>query len=204
MPFFLSQEPSLKTTQIWLLLHGYAQLPEYFIKHFELFFNDKNVFIAPQAMSTLYIHGTSGRVGASWMTKHNRLNDIDDTNAYLNALILDVKSQCSNDVQFNVLAFSQGCAVALRWFYQSNCVLNKMIIWGGTLPHDLPLDVQKEKLKEVDLHIVNGKDDPYLKEEVNLQEIRKVIDDAGIFYQWHMFDGGHHLDADTLQNLIGF
>lgn len=199
----LSQNPHSGIDEVFYLFHGYAQLPEYFIRHFEPFFKSNRLFVAPQAPNTLYVNGTSGRVGASWMTKHNRLADISDINSYLNQLHASVLSEISSNSQFNILGFSQGCAVALRWLYQSELKPKNIFIWGGALPHDLPLDIQREKLEASRLHIINGLQDPYLKEEVNLTEIRAVIDAHHIPYKWHTFEGGHHLDATTLEKLIG-
>lgn len=198
-----SQNLNSTIDDVYYLFHGYAQLPEYFIRHFEPFFKPNRLFVAPQAPSTLYVNGTSGRVGASWMTKHNREADISDINEYLNQLHDSIISEISPKAQFNVLGFSQGCAVALRWLYQSKLKPQNIFIWGGALPHDLPLQIQREKLEPSQLHIINGMQDPYLKEEVNLKEIRALIDSHNIPYQWHTFDGGHHLDTTTLEKLIG-
>ena len=39
--------------------------------------------IAPQGLHKFYLEGTSGRVGASWMTKENREDDIKNYLVYL-------------------------------------------------------------------------------------------------------------------------
>lgn len=198
-----SQELHSEIDEVFYLFHGYAQLPEYFIRHFERFFRPNRLFVAPQGPSTLYIQGTSGRVGASWMTKHNRLNDIADINGYLNYLHESIKAHISPRATFNTLSFSQGCAVTLRWLYQSSLKPKNIFIWGGTLPHDLPLELQREKLAASQLHIVNGVNDPYLKDELHSGEIRRLFEDNHIPFEWHTFEGGHHLDAETLERLIG-
>ena len=68
---------------------------------------------APEGLSRFYIRGTDGRVGASWMTRDERLSDIEDHISYLNHWwsSLGVPS----DAEIVVLGFSQGVATAARW-----------------------------------------------------------------------------------------
>lgn len=196
-----SAEPSASTRKVWLLLHGYGQLARYFIRHFEPFFAPGTVFVAPEGLSHFYLEGTTGRVGASWMTKHEREREIADIAGWLDTLCEDIAAHTSAETQWNVLAFSQGCAVALRWLYASALLPSKVVLWGGALPHDIAMPRQQAWLSRTDLHIVNGTADPYLR-SVNLTDIRNVFESEQIPYTWHTFGGGHHLDTDMLKNLI--
>ena len=67
-----------RTEKIWFVCHGYGQLAEYFIKNFEVLDAETNYVIAPQGLSKFYLKGFTGRVGASWMTKEDRLTDIEN------------------------------------------------------------------------------------------------------------------------------
>ncbi len=74
-------EPSAATCQLWLVAHGYGQVVEYFSRHFRsLHAADPagTVIVAPKALSRFYLEGTSGQVGASWMTTVDRLTEIVD------------------------------------------------------------------------------------------------------------------------------
>lgn len=75
---------------VWFCLHGYGQLSEYFIKGFENLDPNEHYVIAPEGLHRFYLRGTSGRVGASWMTKEERLDDINDYVKYLDQVYDEV------------------------------------------------------------------------------------------------------------------
>ena len=81
-------ELSAMTRRVWFVAHGYGQLAAYFIRHFApLTAADPHlVVVAPEGLSRFYLNGTGGRVGATWMTKEDRLAEIEDYVAYLNQL----------------------------------------------------------------------------------------------------------------------
>ena len=56
----------------------------YFLRHFSGLDDGKTVVVAPEALSRFYLNGFSGRVGATWMTKEDRLSEIEDQAYYLN------------------------------------------------------------------------------------------------------------------------
>ncbi len=76
--------------KIIYVLHGYGQLAEYFIKNFEPLVELGFYVVAPEGTQRFYLNGTSGRVGASWMTKELREIDIEENNNYLASLHLEI------------------------------------------------------------------------------------------------------------------
>ncbi|MFN6038394.1 MAG: hypothetical protein ACK452_07995, partial [Bacteroidota bacterium] len=72
---------------IWIILHGYAQLATEFSEKFKDLTLQKNLLIFPEGMHRFYTKGANGRVGASWMTKESRLDDIEDNFHYLEEII---------------------------------------------------------------------------------------------------------------------
>src|SRR5688572_22997918 len=84
------------TKDIWLVLHGYGQLAEYFIRNFKPIQHPTNFFIAPEALSRFYVNETTGRIGATWMTKEDREHEIADYLMYLDTIInkLMVPTHC--------------------------------------------------------------------------------------------------------------
>ena len=82
--YFTHGDP-LKANQIVYVLHGYGQLAEFFIRKFQ-HLSDDYFIVAPEGMHRFYLSGSSGRVGASWMTKEERETDIQDNLNWLNAL----------------------------------------------------------------------------------------------------------------------
>ena len=83
-----------RTKQVWFVLHGHGQLAGNFIKKFEPLLSDDVFFIAPEALNHFYLKRGSMDVGATWMTKEDRLNEIKDYINYLNDLyVFDLKKE---------------------------------------------------------------------------------------------------------------
>ena len=76
--YFVLGEASEQIEEIWFVIHGYGQLANYFIKKFEVLNNGKNLIVAPEALHRFYWKGFDGKVGASWMTNVERLEEIAD------------------------------------------------------------------------------------------------------------------------------
>ena len=78
-----------------------------FIRKFIPIANDKRVIVAPGGLSRFYLEGFSGRVGSTWMTKEERLLDIENYISYLNEVANTVLKEASEDVKVTLLGFSQ-------------------------------------------------------------------------------------------------
>ena len=96
------------------VLHGYGQLAQFFVRKFQAAADSGWHVVAPEGGHRFYLKGTSGRVGASWMTREDRLSDIDDYVAFLDALRTHIDNDQPQGHQV-LLGFSQGVATALRW-----------------------------------------------------------------------------------------
>src|SRR5690606_29110285 len=78
--------------QVWFVCHGYGQLAARFIRRFRGLDNGRRLIVAPEALSRFYVgdhggpHGPESRVGATWMTREDRLREIDDYVRYLDLL----------------------------------------------------------------------------------------------------------------------
>ena len=69
-------------------------MPQYFIKKFEQLKRPEILFVAPEGLHRFYLKGNAGRVGSSWMTKEDRLNDIDDYNRMLDQVAKEISENC--------------------------------------------------------------------------------------------------------------
>ena len=87
--------------------------------------------LAPEGLSRFYIKGTDGRVGASWMTRDERLSDIEDQIYYLNHWWAGLNPK--PDAKIIVVGFSQGVATRSRWL-ASGFQANSVILHSGTIP----------------------------------------------------------------------
>jgi len=195
-------EPTLATRQLWVVLHGYGQLAEYFIRHFSfLHASDPNgtVIVAPEALSRFYLHGTSGRVGASWMTRADRLTEIADQETYLSAL-LRPQLEAAPAAQVTVLGFSQGTATAGRWLASLAPTWrpHRLVLWGGDFPADtLPAPAL---LTGLPVALVCGDHDEFISSEA-FQQQAEQLQKTGALVTTHSFEGGHIMHQPLLHKL---
>ena len=85
--YSISHNPTFEEKEIWLVLHGYGQLAEYFIRKFQVFDSPSRLFVAPEGTNYTYQDGFRGRVGANWMTRHERESAIANNHRYLDRLM---------------------------------------------------------------------------------------------------------------------
>jgi len=189
--------------EAWVVLHGYGQLAEYFIRSFRVLDDGERLIVAPEALSRFYLDGMRehDRVGASWMTKADREREIHDYVRYLDALYAQmVAGGLGEDAPVHVLGFSQGTATASRWAALGESTVERLTLWAGGVPHDLDLDAHRTLLQRLDLTLVIGTEDEYISaERVADEEAR--LDAHGIPHRTVRFDGGHRIDPDVLADL---
>jgi len=183
--------------EVWFVLHGYGQLAARFLRHFEPLDDGTRSIVAPEGLSRFYLteSPTERRVGASWMTKEDRLAEIEDYVRYLDAVYDDV-SRTLDPTRINVtlLGFSQGSATACRWFTMGKARFKRLIVWGGEVPPDVELS------RSTRLSLVYGSRDEYFTPKVvNATEAR--LREHGVACELVPFDGGHEIDATVLKRV---
>lgn len=194
---YYTLDPAEEVREVWFVLHGYGQLAGLFIRDFEAIRDGHRRIIAPEALSRFYLPGHR-RVGASWMTREDRLTEIDDYLAYLDALYDHVfESTERSRVTVHVLGFSQGAATASRWAALGRLDADRLILWAGDLAHDLDLTVHAETLRRLNLTLVVGTDDEFVTPE-RLAGFEALLIEHSIPYRLRPFKGNHRLDAETL------
>jgi predicted esterase len=190
-----------QTKEVWFVLHGYGQLAPYFIRKFHLLNKIGHCVIAPEGLNRFYKHGFSGRVGASWMTKEDRIRDIENYISYLNS-VYSLEIPVEPTFQINLLGFSQGAATASRWITQSLCHFDTLILWAGIFPPDLNLEVSKLRLKKPKVSLIYGSKDPFISDEV-LKEQYSLAAKLQVAPVIHTFDGAHDIDSSVLEKIVG-
>jgi len=183
-----------------MALHGYGQHPQFFIKKLTGLAGKRSLVVAPEGLHRFYTNGMSGRVGASWMTKEDRLNDIADQYTYLDQLL----KQPQWNVQERVLlGFSQGAAAAVRFFCaDTEKRFHRLVLWAGSFPPDLPLPENAERLNTVGVDLVIGSEDEFIKQH-DVDDLRLRFEVANIQYRMHFFEGKHELNETMLSQLLG-
>jgi predicted esterase len=187
--------------QVWFVCHGYGQLAGEFVTEFAPLDNGNRLFVAPEGLSRYYTNHARRMVGASWMTREDRLTEITDYVKYLDTLydhVFNTVSRTSATVF--VLGFSQGAATAARWVCQGQAVTDRLVLWGELPPPDLDLEVAWGKLEDSRLTIVVGTDDHYVDGSQLLEAEARLLD-HDIPYETISFEGGHHLDDGVLRSL---
>jgi predicted esterase len=195
-------KPSPLVKNLWICLHGYGQLADWFGKRFERWASKDRLFVFPEGPHRFYLQGTAGRVGASWMTKQDRLNDIADQFNYLEELTRDYLKYLPNDVQLHVLGFSQGVATGFRWIGKTNLSIQSLICWAGSFPLDVDYALIASKFRPINMQVAFGNQDAF----ISVQEAQKLIGqlrEQGINLKSHVYAGGHRLQLDLLDELIG-
>jgi predicted esterase len=199
--YFIQGEISDEIEQVWFVLHGYAQLANYFLKKFEILADRKTLVIAPEGLHRFYWEGVGGRVVASWMTKEDREDDIHDYVNYLDAVYSEVISELKNkSIKINILGFSQGSATACRWLSFGKSHADNLVIWEGEFPKDLDLKMHKKIFDDLKICMVMADKDPFISEE-RVQEQIRSIEESEIKFDLVRFSGGHEINPETLKQI---
>ena len=190
------------TRQVWVVLHGYGQLAAYFLRHFaHLTVLDPDlVVLAPEGLSRFYLSGNGGRVGASWMTREDRLSEITDQADYLQQLVAPVLAAAPG-ARLTVLGFSQGAATASRWLLKAGFRPARLILWAGAFPEDIDPELAGRLMRDLNLVLVAGKQDEYVSAE-QVQAQLASLRELGAAPELVEFGGGHTLDAAVLRELL--
>lgn len=189
--------PNDNTRCMWIVLHGYGQLGKDFIKAFEGIDDGNTVVVAPEALSRFYVDGLTGKVGATWMTKEDRLAEIEDQRNYLDGLYRVATHLLPHEAIINVLGFSQGTATATRWVSKTKNKIDNLVLWAGDFPKDIE---DYNKFSSMRTHLVYGTADPFLKID-RVRDIESMMQSKGIAFETHTFPGKHHLNTEILQTL---
>ena len=187
---------NIKTAQtIWIVIHGYGYLAKDFINFFQPILTKKTVIIAPEALSKFYLRGVNGNVGASWMTKENREEEIADYMNYLNQLYDSILKQVtSTNPKINIVGFSQGGATASRWLSNGKIKCTNFILWSSVFPADMDLGI----IAKINTFFIYGNQDNYLTEErIKLQ--KRLLQQSDLKIKTILFNGGHDIPADILE-----
>ncbi len=198
-------EPSAATRQLWLVAHGYGQLAAYFCRHFQsvqALDPEGTVIVAPEALSRFYRNGTSGHVGASWMTSADRLAEIADQTTYLDALLDHLLRACPPDVRVTVLGFSQGTATVSRWLAAKaqHWRPHQLVLWAGDFPADIEAPAAQQLLHNLPVVLVSGDLDGYVGPD-KLQAQAEALGAYGAQITTRTFEGNHTLYPPLLRQV---
>lgn len=188
---------------IWVAIHGYGQLARDFAESCHALAGPGRAVLVPEALNRYYKDaGTSGShahtpVGATWMTREFREQEIADYVEYLDAL---VRAERRPGQRLCALGFSQGVATLTRWITLGASAVDRAVAWAGRLPDDLDLPRFASRLPNRSLDCVVGTRDEFaswVRDEASTAELTA----ANITVTQWQFDGGHRLDTATLNRI---
>lgn len=200
-------DPLGQPRELWYVCHGYGQLAARFLRRFAPLHDGTRLIVAPEALSRFYIE-RPGRthahspVGASWMTREDRLSEIDDYIRFLDALHAQIAQPLvPAPARTIVLGFSQGAATACRWIARGAVRADRLILWGGLFPPDLDLDAHAAILRALELVVVAGDSDPHIT-PASLSEQHTRLAAYGINPRHVTYPGGHEITSEGLASVL--
>ncbi|MBS1595140.1 MAG: phospholipase [Bacteroidetes bacterium] len=184
-----------RTREIWIVIHGWAQLAEQFIGDFAALDNGERFIIAPEALNRFYLRAGKPEVGATWMTREDREAEMRDYVNYLNVLY-DSLNLSRHTAKIVVLGFSQGVATLSRWVYLNQRRMDAVIFYAGEIANELQNAESIAAFTQKEKYFICGTEDPFIN-ELNLPKVTSLLKGFTVV----MFEGRHELKADALINI---
>ncbi|MCB9263121.1 MAG: phospholipase [Flavobacteriales bacterium] len=184
--------------EIWIVLHGYAQLAIDFIQNFEDLLSPQTAIVAPEGMHRFYKKGFYGDVAASWMTREDRLSDISDNAMFLSNLY---QTLIKPNQTVQIFGFSQGVATACRWLAMADITPKNIVLWSGTFPDDLELKKGNSVFSKSNVYLAYDENDPF-RTDKSWQKQLDFFEENGITPIHFRFEGGHSIPKDVLKKFV--
>ena len=195
--YYTLGEAGGNTRRFWIACHGYGQLASTFIRRFDGLDDGETFVLAPEGLSYFYWGGYTGDPVASWMTRQHRLDEIHDYANYLQTLYDLFRRKMPEDVQVNLLGFSQGVATQVRWIMEKFPEFDNLLLWAGLMPEDLDYRPHRDFFAKRKVKFVYGTKDPFLTvERLNWQ--RQFAAEQLPVFDEEKFEGVHEVPRDVL------
>jgi len=198
--------------EVWIAFHGYGQSVKDFATSFAPIADPDRLIVIPEGLSRFYTRRRgSGEVqpddvGASWMTREKRDEEITDYVRWIDTAFSDALARAGlvTAERLVVLGFSQGAHTACRWLARSVMLpperCHRVILWGAGPPEDLDLDTHARWLAGR-LTLVAGTNDRFAAPETVARH-RDRLRVAGLEPVIVRYEGGHEIDATALARLV--
>ena len=194
------------TSELWIACHGYGQLAESFARALEPLNDGRRTIVVPEALSRFYLeepfkrHGPDSPIGASWMTREDREAEIIDYVEYLDVVAETLTREIGGTPALVGLGFSQGVATVARWAALGRSRVARLILWGGSVPADLPRGAGAGLFRGAAVTLVGGEKDQLISPSA-LERERASLAQLGIAADVLSHGGGHSLNADLLRRV---
>lgn len=187
---------------IWFVFHGYGQLASTIISKFEVLDLRRHFVISIEGLSRFYWEGVYGKPVATWMTKADRLDEIDDYVRYIDQVYTHFDLAARENSKFNCLAFSQGTSTCWRWLAHRKPSISNLVQWAGIFPPELDYkNSLKEYISSFDHHFLYGDQDQFLTEK-NMVKFKAFLEEHELDPQITPFEGEHKIYSKLLKKLV--
>ncbi len=185
--------------EAWLILHGYGMSAQGILHWFRAALRPGRLLVAPEGLSRFYREGKGLRtVGASWMTREERQDEIADQHEYLDRV---AERWLAGRRRLEVHGFSQGVATGCRWVAGRHPA-DRLVAWGSPTPPDVEPKAYHGRIGRGPLHLVIGEEDRYFAPAAVEADAAR-LGAGGVPVEIHRFEGGHQIDAGILARLAG-
>ena len=188
-----------KTENVWVVFHGIGYLSRYFLKYFRSLDREKNYIIAPQAPSKYYLNEKYEHVGASWVTRENTGQEIQNVLAYLDELYENEDLKNAKNLIF--FGYSQGVSIVTRWNVRRKINCSKLILNSGRLAKELKTE-DFAFLEDTEISFVYGTEDPFVNKEFLEAEEKRIRELFPQNLKFIPFDGGHEVNKEVIKKLV--
>ena len=189
-------------SHIWYIFHGYGQLASRIIRKFDQLDLDEHFVIAPEGLSKFYFSRNPTVMGASWMTSHQRLSEIEDYLKYLDQVYCKIKAQMYDGQKLNVLGFSQGSSTMWRWIAHHRPALHAIIVWAGEYPPDVDYHSISAYLADIQhKYYCLGDKDEFITDQMYDKQ-KRFATDHHLDFDLKKFSGKHKIDRTVLAEVV--
>ena len=198
--YYTLGRPGPHINYCWIACHGYGQLASRFIRKFDVVAARDTLILAPEGLSRFYWNGFTGDVVASWMTRADRLDEIEDYSNYLQTLYEQFIPRLAPDARVVLFGFSQGVATQVRWMMRRFPAFDHLVAWAGTVPEDLDYQPHLDYFQQRRLHFVYGTEDQFLTPERRRWHAA-MLREKELPFAMRTFAGRHVVDRAALREL---
>ncbi|WP_345890705.1 esterase [Croceivirga thetidis] len=189
------------TKSIWLVFHGIGYLSKYFLKYFENLNPLENYVIAPQAPSKYYLKNEYKYVGASWLTKIDTKDELQNNFAYLDAVVEN--EGIINSKNLVLFGFSQGVSILTRWMAMRQIQPKNIILYAGGIPNELTKEnFEYLNFEDTKVTFIYGNSDFFLTEKRLETEKKKIESLFQNKAEILSFEGGHEMKPNLIAELV--
>jgi predicted esterase len=185
------------TQHIWICLHGLGYLAKYFKRYFTVLDAGKHAVIVPQAPAKYYQDTEFKHVGASWLTRVDRDQEMINIKNYLHQVLHN--ENIHGDPRIVLMGYSQGVSIATRFLIDYCQPIKAIILHSGSIPEELDENHASDfqNLSERIIHI-SGTRDEYVTTEIIERENKKIEMLFGTKCELHRPDIKHEVDVQLL------